>query len=135
MMRLSESLMAPLSIFPTARPWSLFSPPWLNIRLKWPRGAQVIYPKDLAVIPLWADVYPGCRVLEAGLGSGSLTMALLRAVGNDGCVVSYEVREDFSTTAMKNIERYMGKVPNHFVQIRDVLRRDRDWAGIIPLVV
>ena len=87
--------------------------------LKMPRGAQVIYPKDLAIIPMWADVYPGARVFEAGVGSGALTMALLRAVGERGCVVSYEVREDFAATATKNIERFMGKVPNHFLQIRD----------------
>jgi tRNA (adenine57-N1/adenine58-N1)-methyltransferase catalytic subunit len=87
--------------------------------LKMPRGAQVIYPKDLAVIPLWADIYPGARVFEAGVGSGALTMALLRAVGDRGCVVSYEMREDFADTATKNIERFMGKVPNHFLQIRD----------------
>ncbi len=87
--------------------------------LKMPRGAQVIYPKDLAIIPLWADVYPGARVFEAGVGSGALTMALLRAVGDRGCVVSYEVREDFAVTATKNIERFMGKVPNHFLQIRN----------------
>ena len=87
--------------------------------LKMPRGAQVIYPKDLAVIPMWADIYPGSRVFEAGVGSGALTMALLRAVGDRGCVVSYEVREDFAATATKNIERFMGKVPNHFLQIRD----------------
>jgi tRNA (adenine57-N1/adenine58-N1)-methyltransferase len=84
-----------------------------------PRGAQVIYPKDLAVIPMWADIYPGARVFEAGVGSGALTMALLRAVGDRGCVVSYEMREDFAATATKNIERFMGKVPNHFLQIRD----------------
>ncbi|HBR48744.1 MAG TPA: tRNA (adenine-N1)-methyltransferase, partial [Nitrospira sp.] len=47
--------------------------------LKMPRGAQVLYPKDLAIIPMWADVYPGARVFEAGTGSGALTMALLRA--------------------------------------------------------
>lgn len=87
--------------------------------LKMPRGAQVIYPKDLAIIPMWADIYPGARVFEAGVGSGSLTMALLRAVGDRGCVVSYEIREDFAATATKNIERFMGKVPNHFLQIRD----------------
>ena len=87
--------------------------------LKMPRGAQVIYPKDLAVIPMWADIYPGARVFEAGVGSGALTMALLRAVGDGGCVVSYEVREDFAATATKNIERFMGKMPNHFLQIRD----------------
>ncbi len=87
--------------------------------LKMPRGAQVIYPKDLAVIPMWADIYPGARVFEAGVGSGALTMALLRAAGDRGCVVSYEIREDFAATATKNIERFMGKVPNHFLQIRD----------------
>jgi tRNA (adenine57-N1/adenine58-N1)-methyltransferase catalytic subunit len=80
--------------------------------LKMPRGAQVLYPKDLALIPMWADVYPGSRVFEAGTGSGALTMALLRAVGLRGLVVTYEAREDFARTAMINIERYMGPVPN-----------------------
>jgi tRNA (adenine57-N1/adenine58-N1)-methyltransferase catalytic subunit len=82
--------------------------------LKMPRGAQVLYPKDLALIPMWADVYPGARVFEAGTGSGALTMALLRAVGPRGLVVTYEAREDFARTAMINIERYMGLVPNLF---------------------
>jgi tRNA (adenine57-N1/adenine58-N1)-methyltransferase catalytic subunit len=80
--------------------------------LKMPRGAQVLYPKDLALMPMWADVYPGARVFEAGTGSGALTMALLRAVGPRGLVVTYEAREDFARTAMANIERYMGPVPN-----------------------
>ena len=80
--------------------------------LKMPRGAQVLYPKDLALIPMWADVYPGARVFEAGTGSGALTMALLRAVGPRGIVVTYEAREDFAKTAMTNIERYMGTMPN-----------------------
>ena len=80
--------------------------------LKMPRGAQVLYPKDLALIPMWADIYPGARVFEAGTGSGALTMALLRAVGAQGSVVTYEVREDFARTAMTNIERYMGPVQN-----------------------
>ena len=80
--------------------------------LKMPRGAQVLYPKDLALIPMWADVYPGARVFEAGTGSGALTMALLRAVGPRGLVVTYEAREDFARTAMTNIERYMGAVSN-----------------------
>src|SRR5574341_391303 len=88
--------------------------------LKMPRGAQVIYPKDLAIITIWADVYPGARVFEAGTGSGALTMALLRAVGPRGSVVSYEAREDFARTAMKNIERYLGAMPNLVVEKRDV---------------
>jgi tRNA (adenine57-N1/adenine58-N1)-methyltransferase len=80
--------------------------------LKMPRGAQVLYPKDLALIPMWADVYPGARVFEAGTGSGALTMALLRAVGPRGLVVTYEARDDFARTAALNIERYLGTVPN-----------------------
>ncbi len=94
--------------------------------LKMPRGAQVIYPKDLAMITVWADIYPGARVFEAGTGSGALTMALLRAVGNRGSVVSYEAREDFARTAMKNIERYLGPVPNFTPRIRNV------YEGIDP---
>jgi tRNA (adenine57-N1/adenine58-N1)-methyltransferase len=80
--------------------------------LKMPRGAQVLYPKDLALIAMWADIHPGARVFEAGTGSGALTMALLRAVGPRGLVVTYEAREDFARTAMLNIERYMGPVSN-----------------------
>ncbi|MGH9004668.1 MAG: SAM-dependent methyltransferase, partial [Acidimicrobiia bacterium] len=49
--------------------------------LKMPRGAQVIYPKDIGPILILADIFPGARVLEAGVGSGALTMALLRGVG------------------------------------------------------
>lgn len=95
--------------------------------LKMPRGAQVIYPKDLATIVTWADIYPGARVFEAGTGSGALTMALLRAVGPRGEVVTYEAREDFARVAMKNIERYMGAVPNLVLQHRDV------YEGIEPI--
>ncbi|HJT22100.1 MAG TPA: tRNA (adenine-N1)-methyltransferase [Nitrospira sp.] len=83
--------------------------------LKMPRGAQVLYPKDLALIPMWADIYPGARVLEAGTGSGALTMALLRAVGIGGLVVTYELRDDFSRTATMNIDRYMG-VPANLIR-------------------
>jgi len=87
--------------------------------LKMPRGAQVLYPKDLGVIVQWADIYPGARVFEAGTGSGALTMTLLRAVGERGHVVSYESREDFARTAMKNIERYLGPVPNLTLRQKD----------------
>src|SRR5215813_12680917 len=84
--------------------------------LKMPRGAQVLYPKDLAIIPMWADIYPGARVFEAGTGSGALTMALLRAVGPGGLVVTYEVREDFAQTALTNITRVMA--PANLVSLR-----------------
>lgn len=88
--------------------------------LKMPRGAQVIYPKDLAMITIWADIYPGARVFEAGTGSGALTMALLRAVGSRGSVVTYEAREDFARTAAANIHRYMGTPPHLRQERRDV---------------
>jgi len=90
--------------------------------LKMPRGAQVIYPKDLAMITIWADIYPGARVFEAGTGSGALTMALLRAVGERGQVVSYEAREDFARTAVKNIERYLGPVLNFTMRKQDAYK-------------
>ncbi len=84
--------------------------------LKMPRGAQVLYPKDLAIIPMWGDIHPGARVFEAGTGSGALTMALLRAVGPDGVVVTYEIRDDFALTAAANISRHMN--PANLVSIK-----------------
>jgi tRNA (adenine57-N1/adenine58-N1)-methyltransferase len=85
--------------------------------LDMPRGAQVIYPKDLAMILFWADVYPGCRVLEAGMGSGALTLALLRAVGPDGRVITYEQREEFARRALANIHMRSGEVSNLTVRL------------------
>jgi tRNA (adenine57-N1/adenine58-N1)-methyltransferase len=88
--------------------------------LDMPRGAQVIYPKDLAMILFWADVYPGCRVLEAGMGSGALTLALLRAVGSDGRVITYEQREEFARRALANIHMRSGEVTNLTVRLGPV---------------
>lgn len=89
--------------------------------LKMPRGAQIIYPKDIALILLWADIYPGAVVLEAGIGSGALTLALLRAVGETGRVISYEVREDFLRRAEKNIALYLGKLPSNLLtRLKDI---------------
>jgi tRNA (adenine57-N1/adenine58-N1)-methyltransferase len=88
--------------------------------LEMPRGAQVIYPKDLAMILFWADVYPGCRVLEAGMGSGALTLTLLRAVGPEGRVITYEQREEFARRALANIHMRVGEVANLTVRLRPV---------------
>lgn len=95
------------------------SPTLAEYTLKMPRGAQVLYPKDIAMILMWADVYPGASVFEAGAGSAALTLGLLRAVGDRGQVVSYEKREDFARTAMKNIERFLGPVANFHLAQRD----------------
>jgi tRNA (adenine57-N1/adenine58-N1)-methyltransferase catalytic subunit len=74
--------------------------------LEMPRGAQVIYPKDLGPILMLADVYPGCRMLESGVGSGALSMALLRAGAH---VTGYELREDFAARARRNVTAFLGE--------------------------
>ncbi len=86
--------------------------------LEMPRGAQVIYPKDLGPILMLADIFPGARVLESGIGSGALSMALLRA-GAD--VVGYEVRADFASRARKNVAAYLGEevLDRYRVELRD----------------
>lgn len=73
-----------------------------------PRGAAVVYPKDAAAIVMMADIFPGARVVEAGAGSGALACSLLRAVGDDGCLTSFERREDFAEVARRNVERFFG---------------------------
>jgi tRNA (adenine57-N1/adenine58-N1)-methyltransferase catalytic subunit len=88
--------------------------------LKMPRGAQVVYPKDIGPILVLADVFPGARVLEAGVGSGALSMALLRAVGAGGAVLGYEIREDFAAKARRNVESFLGPGQPYTVEIRDV---------------
>jgi tRNA (adenine57-N1/adenine58-N1)-methyltransferase len=88
--------------------------------LDMPRGAQVIYPKDLAMVIFWADIFPGARVLEAGMGSGALTLALLRAVGPAGRVISYEQREDFARRALANIHLRLGEVTTLTLRLRPV---------------
>nr|WP_275889268.1 tRNA (adenine-N1)-methyltransferase [Nakamurella flavida] len=79
--------------------------------LSMPRGAAVIYPKDAAQIVYFGDIFPGARVLEAGAGSGALTCALVRAVGPEGSVISYEVREDHAEHAARNVQRFFGQTP------------------------
>jgi tRNA (adenine57-N1/adenine58-N1)-methyltransferase len=82
--------------------------------LSMPRGAAVIYPKDAAQIVAMGDIAPGATVLEAGAGSGSLTCSLLRAVGPNGQVISYEVREDHAEVAVRNVETFFGRRPNNW---------------------
>jgi tRNA (adenine57-N1/adenine58-N1)-methyltransferase len=98
----------------------VFRPSLAQYVLKMPRGAQVIYPKDLGAIVMAADIFPGAVVLEAGTGSGALTMTLLRAVGAEGRVISEEIRDDFARRAAANIRRFMGETPNLEVRMRDI---------------
>ena len=85
--------------------------------LEMKRVTQVIYPKDIGAILVLADIFPGARVVEAGFGSGALTLALLRAVGEPGSVTSYELRSGQSEKALKNIEPLLPK--NHCLTIKE----------------
>lgn len=94
-------------------------PTLADLVLKMPRGAQVIYPKDLGPMLMLADVFPGAHVLEAGVGSGALSMTLLRA----GAVVTgYELRDDFANRARSNVVGFLGQevLDRYQVEIRDV---------------
>ena len=84
-----------------------------------PRRAQPIYPKDVGPILLWGDIRPGDSVVEVGIGPGALTIALLRAVGPTGRLVSYEVREEFATLARDNVARFFGPAPQWTLKTAD----------------
>jgi tRNA (adenine57-N1/adenine58-N1)-methyltransferase len=99
----------------------LLSPRLADFILRMKRGAQVVYPKDLGPILVYADIAPGMTVLEAGTGSGALTMSLARAVGPTGRVVTVEQRDDHGKHARKTLERWFGGVPDQVeMRIGDV---------------
>lgn len=98
----------------------VFRPTLAEYILKMPRGAQIIYPKDAGLILIWADIFPGATVLEAGTGSGALTMALLRGVGDKGRVISYEQKPEFSKLALANIQKFLGPCPNLVLKEADI---------------
>ncbi|MDI6942407.1 MULTISPECIES: tRNA (adenine-N1)-methyltransferase [Microbacterium] len=79
-----------------------------------PRGAAIVYPKDAAAIVAQADVFPGAVVVEAGVGSGALSLSLLRAVGASGRLISFERRMEFAEVAMANVETFFGERPAHW---------------------
>lgn len=85
--------------------YTVLRPTLEDFVVEMPRGAQVIYPKDLAPICMLADIGPGVRVFETGIGSGALSMTMLR-YGAD--IVGYEIREDFANRARKNVESFLG---------------------------
>jgi tRNA (adenine57-N1/adenine58-N1)-methyltransferase catalytic subunit len=116
-------------------PFLVLRPLLVDYVMSMPRGAQLIYPKDSAQIVLEGDIFPGARVLEAGAGSGALTCSLLRAVGPEGRVISYEVRDDHAEHARRNVETFSGGAPaNWQLVVRDVV--DADLAdGSVDRVV
>ncbi len=98
--------------------YTVLRPTLAEFVLKMPRGAQVIYPKDLGPIMMLADIFPGARVLESGVGSGALSMTMLRS-GAD--IVGYELREEFATRAQRNVESFLGPdaASRYHVELRD----------------
>ena len=85
-----------------------------------PRIATVVYPKDLAAILIYGDIFPGAKVLEAGSGSGAVTLTLLRAVGHSGQVISYDLRADMIERTLSNVSAVFPSHPNLQVKLGDV---------------
>lgn len=94
--------------------FQVFRPLLADYVLSMPRGATIVYPKDAAMILGVADIKPGIRVLEAGVGSGALSISLLRAIGEEGELHSVEIREDFAEISEKNVSSYFGGRPSNW---------------------
>jgi tRNA (adenine57-N1/adenine58-N1)-methyltransferase len=115
-------------------PYLALRPLLVDYVLSMPRGAAVIYPKDAAQIVHEGDMFPGARVLEAGAGSGALTCSLLRAVGPQGEVISYEIRDDHAEHAIRNVETFFGERPDNWsLTVADVA--DYDGAPVDRVVL
>jgi tRNA (adenine57-N1/adenine58-N1)-methyltransferase len=83
-----------------------------DFAMSMPRGAAIVYPKDAAQIVMQADIFPGATVVEAGVGSGALSLSLLRAIGPNGRLLSFERREEFADVARSNIQTFFGETPD-----------------------
>lgn len=118
--------------------YQVFRPLLFEYVVSMPRGAAIIYPKDAAQIITMADIYPGARVVEAGAGSGSLTSYLLRAIGPDGTLGSYELREEFAETARRNVEQIAGPDPTGWTltvgDVREVITEPEIDRLILDMV-
>jgi len=112
-------------------PYVVFRPLLADFTLAAKRGAAVVYPKDAAQIVAFADVFPGARVLEAGAGSGALSCWLLRAVGDQGTVVSFERRPDFAEIARHNVEQFFGGSPPAWQLVLGEFGRPGDDHGLV----
>jgi tRNA (adenine57-N1/adenine58-N1)-methyltransferase len=101
-------------------------PRLMDYVLEMPRRSGIVYPKDAGHLLLWADIGPGMRVLEAGVGSGALTLVLLRAVGESGLVIGYEQRPEFIQLTLSNVHAFGADAAGN------LLLRERDiYDGIV----
>jgi tRNA (adenine57-N1/adenine58-N1)-methyltransferase catalytic subunit len=111
-----------------------FRPLFGDYVLSMPRGATIIYPKDLAMILGVADIKPGVRVLESGVGSGALTLALLRAIGESGSLQSVEIRDDFAQISKSNVVNYFGSEPKNWELVVGAFQEQRyeaNWDRVV----
>jgi tRNA (adenine57-N1/adenine58-N1)-methyltransferase len=108
------------------RVFTAVRPRLIDSILEMPRKSGIVYPKDAAHLLAWADVAPGQRVLESGVGSGALTLALLRAVGDRGQVIGYDLRADFLELTLSNVHAYADP------PAANLLLRERDIYSGIP---
>ena len=111
-----------------------FRPLLADYVLSMPRGATIVYPKDAAMIIGIADIKPGIRVLEAGVGSGALSISILRAVGESGHLHSVEIREDFAKISQENVQNYFGNLPKNWVLTVGALQEqklDNDYDRVV----
>jgi tRNA (adenine57-N1/adenine58-N1)-methyltransferase len=99
------------------------------------RAAQIVTPKDVAMIVQWADLGPGDTVVEAGMGSGGLTLGLLRAVGESGRVISFELREEFANRGRKNVEGWGNVAERHDLRLADVHTGLAELDGIDAVIL
>lgn len=100
--------------------YRVLKPTYIDYVMNIKRRAQIIYPKDTAAMLMEGDIYPGLSVLEAGVGQGALSIAILRALGGRGSLTSYELREDFAGDAAGFIAEFYGDAENHDIQVRNI---------------
>jgi tRNA (adenine57-N1/adenine58-N1)-methyltransferase len=114
----------------------VFRPLLSEFVVSMPRGAAVVYPKDAAQIVAMADIFPGARVIEAGVGSGALTCSLLRAVGPTGTVSSYERRQEFADVAEQNVTQFFaGRHPAWKLTVGDLVEAMDEEEGSVDRVI
>jgi tRNA (adenine57-N1/adenine58-N1)-methyltransferase len=105
---------------PSGHRVTAYKPTLADITLRMPRIATVMYPKDLGTLLVFADIFPGAKVLEAGAGSGATTMTLLRAVGESGQVISYDTRQDMLDQALANVKMINSEPDNLTLKKKDI---------------
>jgi tRNA (adenine57-N1/adenine58-N1)-methyltransferase len=111
-------------------PLAAFRPSLSEYVMKLKRHTQIIYPKDLALITVMADLKPGLRVVESGIGSGALSVTVLRALAGTGQLISYEVKGEFAEKALKNIAAFHPNPVNHLVKVQDIYETGIEERGL-----